>query len=145
MKTIRLITLILLISIIAIGQANAQGQIPLPPVKFNAVVEMTNMGPVINMNWVMNEQGPRPNIFNIYMTMGDQEKLQLVARVKVDPNLIEYKYSMANIKPGVYNLFIRSAIMDNNQIIESEKTPVITLEVKPGQDGNGLRIGSEPP
>ena len=142
MKNLKIIVCLALTLFISITMLTAQQQEPLPPKNFNATVEQTNAGPSVKITWSANEEGVTPNIYTIYSTFGDQEKLIINAQVKHDPNKRDYEFFLHNLAPGVYNFFMKAGIQMAGLMIESEKTETITLTIEFNR--NAFQFASKP-
>jgi len=138
------ITLGLLIAMLFnITVTTAQQQEPLPPKNFTAVVEQTSAGQVIKVTWSANEDGVTPNIYTIYSTYGDQEKLIINAQIKNEPNKIEFTYYINNLATGTYHFFMKAGLHVNGMIVESEKTETISLSIE--RSNSFFQFASTPP
>ena len=144
MNILKPIVVSAIITLLAFSGLNAQDQKPLPPKNFNVTLQEVNSGIVVKLSWTRNEDGLKPDIYNIYSTYGDQEKLTLVGRVKDEEGREEYEYYIHQIESGTYHFFVRSAIHMNNELIESEMSEIVTIEIE-GKDQKALKIISEPP
>ncbi|MFC2131312.1 carboxypeptidase regulatory-like domain-containing protein [Bacteroidota bacterium] len=142
MKTLKLISCIILTTILSMATITAQKHTPLPPKNFEVSIEEVNAGFAVKMTWTRNEEGIMPDIYNLYSTYGDEEKLELVGRVKNEPDKEDYSFYVHQLHPGIYHFFIRAAVhTSNGTLLESERTEIVTIEIKSGKK---LRIVSEP-
>lgn len=130
MKILKLITCIAITAILSFAGLLAQQQTPLPPKNVVAAIEQTNAGLAVKLTWTRNEEGPMPNIFLIYLTFADNDKLQMIGKVRNEPNMIDFNFIFNNFMPGTYNFFVTSAIEMNGQLIESEKSEIVSVTIK---------------
>jgi hypothetical protein len=143
MKKIEMIIGFVLAFCISMASLTAQQQEPLPPKNFHAIVEETSAGPAVKITWTANDEGVTPNVFTIYSTFGDQEKLIMNAQIKYEPNKLDYVFYVHNLAGGVYNFFMRAGLYVNGRIVESEKTETITLTIE--KTNTVFQFVSEPP
>lgn len=120
---------------------------PNPPNNLQGNVTNGQNVSYVVLTWAIKNDGTPPMIFMIYKADKETQTLSDFSRldyVKADPSVTQYKYPVS-LQPGTYSFYVTAGAIDQNTIVESQPSNIITVNVEKPNTNPVINIVSQPP
>ncbi len=116
------------------------------PQRLSASVGQDNQGTYVDLSWFFQRNNDQPFGFYIYSApkeSQDRKEFQPVSKAVFDVNITNYSIRQY-LKPGTFSFFVVAIGFNNNQLVESDPSNFVTVQVAFDPNKPFIQIVSKP-